>query len=823
MVDLSRYNLSELTPYQPGEDDFGGGSINYGALGADLLARVHTLLPEWFPAGKRAGHEFKVGNLSGEAGHSLSINMNTGVWTDFGSSEKGGADLTSLYAAKQGMSQHDAAMELSNGNPPSSPRNAAPAPAKPAPAPAPKTRDWKAVTPWARLHPCVHFVHGKPSNKWPYLSEDGKLIGYIARYDKPGAKKEFCPWTWDGTKWQAKKWVGLQPLYGMDLLARRIKDPILLVEGEKACEAARKICGDEYVCVTWPGGASGYKDADWSLLAGRDVVLWPDGDKAGVDAAKGITALLAQIAARTAILDVGDKPAKWDAADAYADGWDQERFDLWVGGQFGGGASAANVVALREVGEAKAAAKGEAAQAGPPPGEAGGKAKAASKYSTDPSPIPPELLQIPGMLGKLVDWSVASAANPQRLYSVAAALGVGSVAMGRRYRSNRKNWPSLYFLCIGRSSTGKEAVKNTVEKSLHAAGLDCLLGPGKYTSDAGVMSALILKPTHISVIDEFGLQLKASKNDNSALLQGVNRMFMESFGRLDGTLTYTGYSTVNMSKTQLADMMSRFVERPALSLVAMTTPGNFYDEVGSASLRDGFLNRILVMECHAEPAVVLDSEDVDLPFPQEVADWLRKVRFGDMCDESGAGNLVGLIADVDNTVVPKPWEMTFSPAARAELDNMARHCHKRIVELESVGMSEMYGRAREQGMRLSMIVARSCNSMVIEVEHLQWANKFVTFFVEETIKAAGANISENDLDKAIQDVRRLLAKAGTKGMSRTEIVRASRPFRAMAPRQQQDIWTYLQVDGEHRSLTRKGERGKPTTVLVLAELLEGGE
>jgi len=96
------------------------GKINYGALGAELLARAHTLLPEWFPAGKRVGHEFKVGNLSDDAGKSLSINMNTGVWTDFGSDEKGGADLISLYAAQHYMSQHDAAMELSNGNPPSS-------------------------------------------------------------------------------------------------------------------------------------------------------------------------------------------------------------------------------------------------------------------------------------------------------------------------------------------------------------------------------------------------------------------------------------------------------------------------------------------------------------------------------------------------------------------------------------------------------------------------------------------------------------------------------------------------------------------------------
>ena len=52
---------------------------------------------EWFPNGRQVGREFKVGNLAGEPGQSLSINLDTGLWSDFAVGV-GGRDLIDLYA-----------------------------------------------------------------------------------------------------------------------------------------------------------------------------------------------------------------------------------------------------------------------------------------------------------------------------------------------------------------------------------------------------------------------------------------------------------------------------------------------------------------------------------------------------------------------------------------------------------------------------------------------------------------------------------------------------------------------------------------------------
>jgi hypothetical protein len=75
-------------------------SIPYEQIKAASLAQSESLLFSWFPNGKQAGDEFKIGNISGDPGSSLSINTRTGMWSDFAGDEKGG-DLISLFAKKK--------------------------------------------------------------------------------------------------------------------------------------------------------------------------------------------------------------------------------------------------------------------------------------------------------------------------------------------------------------------------------------------------------------------------------------------------------------------------------------------------------------------------------------------------------------------------------------------------------------------------------------------------------------------------------------------------------------------------------------------------
>lgn len=72
----------------------------------------------------------------------------------------------------------------------------------------------------------------------------------------------------------------MTPLFQLKALTDRPYAPILVVEGEKASEAAKERF-PEMVVTTWQGGANAVHLTDWTPLHDREVVLWPDNDRAG--------------------------------------------------------------------------------------------------------------------------------------------------------------------------------------------------------------------------------------------------------------------------------------------------------------------------------------------------------------------------------------------------------------------------------------------------------------------------------------------------------------------------------------------------------------
>ena len=162
---------------------------------------------------------------------------------------------------------------------------------------------------------------GDPSRTWCYRDADGMPLGYIARYET-GAGKEIRAFTWgargeEKPAWACAQWSKPRPLYGLDRLAASPAAPVLLVEGEKAADAAQ-ILLSQYIVCTWPGGAQAWKHADLEPLRGRRVDLWPDADDPGREAMQAISRLLADsrgLACYGKLIDPRGLPDGGDAAD----------------------------------------------------------------------------------------------------------------------------------------------------------------------------------------------------------------------------------------------------------------------------------------------------------------------------------------------------------------------------------------------------------------------------------------------------------------------------------------------------------------------------
>ncbi len=335
-------------------------NTDFNRIKGAALSSIDSVLNRWAPGGKRQGHEYLPINprRSDSKPGSFSINLDSGAWADFATDEKGG-DLVALVAYIDGIKQSEAAQRLAEflglnlekaGTPKraTSQRKAATDTKPPTPV---KDAPWRALLPVpkdAPQPPKTHYKHGKPSMRWEYRDKAGGLVclGYRFEPKAKGERKQFCPLTFceDATGKHTWRWQGApdpRPLYCLDKLAGAPAALVIVVEGEKAADAAAVLFPDA-IATTMLNGAQSPHKTDWQPLNGRTVYLWPDNDEAGRVCMASVADLLAKAGvgsvrrlnltsfARTPGADAGGQPIlnegapfpeKWDAADALAQGW----------------------------------------------------------------------------------------------------------------------------------------------------------------------------------------------------------------------------------------------------------------------------------------------------------------------------------------------------------------------------------------------------------------------------------------------------------------------------------------------------------------------
>ncbi|MBU9259078.1 AAA family ATPase [Burkholderia multivorans] len=294
------------------------------AIEAELSAHIHGLLSEWLPGGSWKGREYLCSDMRGGNGKSMQVyeKADGWHWHDKANSESHGKGLINLYAAITGQPWKDAVQELSKtyGHIDESQlvhfEYQEEVDTRPKARPVPKEGlDFNFR----------HWELGLPSMTWDYRLPDGRLFAVVARYETPDGK-QIRMWHWRH-EWTIGAYAESDRLImNLDVLEKYPDSPVVVVEGEKAAgKLSAMFDPSELVVTTWPNGSTSVGKADWSPLAGRKVILWPDADEPGLDAMQRLGSILQEIESeRVSIMEVQDMPDGFDAADAISEGWDDD-------------------------------------------------------------------------------------------------------------------------------------------------------------------------------------------------------------------------------------------------------------------------------------------------------------------------------------------------------------------------------------------------------------------------------------------------------------------------------------------------------------------
>jgi hypothetical protein len=198
------------------------------------------------------------------------------------------------------------------------------------PLPALPKREVKQPPPNIPLPDFAATHYGIPTQTWCYTNALGEPLFYVARYDTSPGNKVTPQWTWgrrsedDNFKWGMGHWPSPRPLYGLHRLAASPEATVVVVEGEGKCDAAQRML-PRYVAMAWSGGANAAGKTDWTPLAGKKVLIWPDADDVGRDAAQEIAIILTALGCKVRVVNVDDRSGGWDAADAEKEKWTLEQ------------------------------------------------------------------------------------------------------------------------------------------------------------------------------------------------------------------------------------------------------------------------------------------------------------------------------------------------------------------------------------------------------------------------------------------------------------------------------------------------------------------
>ena len=138
-------------------------------------------------------------------------------------------------------------------------------------------------------------------------------------------KQKYAPFTLNpDSSWSMKRPDGLLPIY----YTNKYPDKAIIInEGEKALSGSEKIW--DYDSATWHGGVNAWQKADWSPIYGREIVIFPDNDEAGMKCASELSKYLKENNCKVKVIQPpADFNEKDDLYDAYESGYFKSSKDL---------------------------------------------------------------------------------------------------------------------------------------------------------------------------------------------------------------------------------------------------------------------------------------------------------------------------------------------------------------------------------------------------------------------------------------------------------------------------------------------------------------
>jgi hypothetical protein len=361
----------------------------------------------------------------------------------------------------------------------------------------------------------------------------------------------------------------------------------------------------------------------------------------------------------------------------------------------------------------------------------------AEPTTPDPGPMPEELLDVPGFIQQVVDYTLAVSPYPQPALAFATALVLQAFLAGRKVRDVADNRTNLYVLALANSGAGKNEPRKVNQRICVEAGLQDCLGDA-FASGEGIEDRLFVTPSVLFQTDEIDGLMNAINRASDARHEGIMNVLLKM---------YTSSSTIYPMRVKAGGQSPGVIDQPSLCILGTAVPKYYYEALSVRMLNNGFFARLIVLEVGKRGR---GQTPVSLPIPEAIlhtAQWWADFR-------PGEGNL--------QNWHPVPVCVEATPEAASALEEFRALADDRYAEAEDqddpAGMA-IWARAYEKARKLALVYAASENHLQMRIDEpaVHWARRFVDYQTRRMLFMAGQHVAEGEFDARCKRMIEVLA------------------------------------------------------------------
>jgi hypothetical protein len=382
--------------------------------------------------------------------------------------------------------------------------------------------------------------------------------------------------------------------------------------------------------------------------------------------------------------------------------------------------------------------------------------------AADPGPLPIDLLNVPGFIGEVIEYNLATSLYPLPPLALAGALALMGTMAGRKVKDEMDNRTNVYLIGTAASGAGKDQARKVNRNILYYAGAGHMEGPEDIASDAGLISVVEAQPAVLFQLDEIGRFLKTLSNAaQNPHLFGIMSVLMKLYTSSNSIYKGKAYSQRGKERKRKGAEIEENHEilNPCVSVYGTGVPEDFYSAMTLENLENGSLARMMIFEGEAPASI---NRCKPQPIPASIHD--QAMAWANLQVDSGD---LGPCSTQTITA-------TATPEATGRLEQCRDAAYAERGRGDRAGAA-IWSRCAEKAYRLALIYACSQNSLAlsagsgsvcIDESAADWACRLAEWNTRRMIWLAERWVSSSQFEDWMKKFHRYMAEHGGKATQR---------------------------------------------------------